>query len=117
MSWSVANARNVQVRELSPADAVEALMSRLSYAASLRAEAANRCSAAKLSAAETSKLAATFAVLVRRFPFFIALWTSGSKKKVDFALNCLCCFLLLNWGFETGGPVLNAILRKYFSFI
>lgn len=53
-----------KVRELSPNEAVAALMARLSYSASLRAEIASRRCAEKLSALETFKVAATFSLLV-----------------------------------------------------
>lgn len=57
----------VQVRELSPNDAVDALMARLSYSASIRAEVATRRCAEKLSSLETMKVAATFSLLVLGF--------------------------------------------------
>lgn len=53
-----------KVRELSPNEAVEALMARLSYSASIRAEVATRRCAEKLSSLETMKVAATFSLLV-----------------------------------------------------
>lgn len=53
----------VEVRELSPNEAVDALMARLSYSASIRAEVATRRCAEKLSALETMKVAATFSLL------------------------------------------------------
>lgn len=53
-----------KVRELSPNEAVEALMARLSYSASIRAEVATRRCAEKLSVLETFKVAATFSLLV-----------------------------------------------------
>ncbi len=56
-----------KVRELSPNEAVAALMARLSYSASLRAEIASRRCAEKLSALETFKVAATFSLLVGYF--------------------------------------------------
>nr|CAH0108781.1 unnamed protein product [Daphnia galeata] len=53
----------VEVRELSPNEAVDALMARLSYSASIRAEVATRRCAEKLSSLETMKVAATFSLL------------------------------------------------------
>ena len=60
----------VQVRELSPNEAVDALMARLSYSASIRAEVATRRCAEKLSSLETMKVAATFSLLVLFFSSF-----------------------------------------------
>lgn len=53
----------VEVRELSPNEAVDALMARLSYSASIRAEVATRRCADRLSVHETVKAAATFSIL------------------------------------------------------
>ena len=61
----------MQVRELSPNEAVDALMARLSYSASIRAEVATRRCAEKLSALETMKVAATFSLLVVHSPLII----------------------------------------------
>jgi len=51
------------VRELSPNEAADALMARLSYSASIRAEVATRRCAEKLTVFETVKAAATFSIL------------------------------------------------------
>lgn len=53
----------VEVRELSPNEAVDALMARLSYSASIRAEVATRRCADRLSVADTIKAAAMFSIL------------------------------------------------------
>jgi len=53
----------VEVRELSPNEAVDALMARLSYSASIRAEVATRRCADRLSVLDTIKAAATFSIL------------------------------------------------------
>ena len=52
------------MRELSPNEAADALMARLSYSASIRAEVATRRCAEKLTVFETVKAAATFSILV-----------------------------------------------------
>lgn len=74
----------VQVRELSPNEAVDALMARLSYSASIRAEVATRRCAEKLSALETMKVAATFSLLVVHYRWlyvffsWIIMWCISS---------------------------------------
>jgi len=67
----------VQVRELSPNEAVDALMARLSYSASIRAEVATRRCAEKLSALETMKVAATFSLLVVHSPLILYTFFSS----------------------------------------